>query len=86
MKYFMSVHSPSHQGRRVFLMNEESAKHYYNDYLRKYGHDHKLMCFTNGVRIESPHNNIHIWGENISDRELFKRRLNGSLDKETLES
>lgn len=84
MKYFMSVYSPSRQTRRVFLMNQDTAEYYYNDYLNKFGHAHKQKCLENGTRTDSPYSDTYIWGEDISDSELFKRRLSGFVDKDTL--
>lgn len=87
MKYFMSVYSPSRVGRRIFLMTSISAEHYYGEYLKKFSDVHKARCFEEGTEIRSPNNDsLYIWGENISDSEIFKRRLAGSVDKESLES
>lgn len=87
MKYFMSVYSPNRNARRVFLMNSISAEYYYGDYLKKFSDIHKARCFEEGTEIRSTNNDtIFIWGESISDSEVFKRRLMGSVDKETLES
>lgn len=80
MKYFMSIYSPSRNARRVFLMNNKSAKYYYNDYLRKFSHAHIQRCLENGASTVNYYNNIRIWGENISDCEIFKRRLIGSVE------
>ena len=86
MKYFMSMYSPSREGRRVFLMTRVSAEYYYRDYLQKFSDVHKARCFEEGSEIRSPNNDsLFIWGENISDKEIFKRRLMGSVDKLTLE-
>lgn len=85
MKYFMSVFSPSRNARRVFLMSRVSAEYYYGDYLRKFGRAHIYRCLETGARTVCPHNDVHIWGEDISDSELFKRRLNGSVDPSDLE-
>lgn len=85
MKYFMSVYSPSREARRVFSMNRVSAEHYYDDYLRKYSHVHVQRRFKSGARTVCPHNDIYIWGEDISDNELFLRQMIGSVDRETLE-
>jgi hypothetical protein len=87
MKYFVSVYSPHRNARRVFLMNSESAKRLYGAYLRNFPEIHRTRCLKEGAEIRSPDNDsLFIWGENIGDSEIFKRRLNGSVDKETLES
>jgi len=80
----MSVYSPSRQKRRVFLMEEEGAEYYYNQYLSKFGHAYIKRCFLSGARTVCPHNDIQIWGENISDNELFLKQLIGTVDQEPL--
>lgn len=86
MKYFMSVYSPSREGRRVFLMSSVSAEYYYGDWLNKFSDVHKARCFEEGTEVRSTNNDtIFIWGENINDGEIFKRRLAGTVDKELLD-
>ncbi len=86
MRYFMSVFSPSREGRRNFLMDEMLAKYYYDEYSNKFSDVEKRRRFESGERIYSPYNNnIYIWGEEISDTEVFRRRLIGSVDSEILE-
>jgi len=80
----MSVYSPSREARRVFSMNHVSAEYYYGDYLRKYSHVHRQRCLERGARTVCPYNDIYIWGEDISDNEIFRRILIGSVDKEPL--
>lgn len=80
----MSVYSLGRETRRVFLMNRVSAEYYYGQYLGKFSHAHIKRCLESGARTVSPYNDIHIWGENISDNEVFKRRLIGTVDKEPL--
>lgn len=86
MKYFMSVYSPSREKIRNFIMREDSARHYYDNWLTKYSIIEIARKYSCGGKITSPHNsNLQIWGENISDQEIFKRRLTGTIDQETLE-
>jgi len=85
MKYFMSVYSPSRNARRVFLMNSVSAEYYYGLYLRKFSRSHMRRCLESGARTICPDNNIYVWGENISNSEVFNRMLKGSVDKDTLD-
>ena len=82
----MSVWSPARGCKRNFLMNLASAKRYYRQWSSSVL-EAKVM-FRQGSKLMKPNNprDLYIWGENISDSELFKRRLNGSVDKETLES
>ena len=88
MKYFMSVYSPFRERRRVFLMSGALAVYYYNNYLSKFSHVWIQRCLESGARTACPHgdihNGIHIWGENISNAEVFQRILKGELDKEKL--
>lgn len=86
MKYFMSVNSPSRECRRVFEMGRVSAEYYYGDFLSKFSHVHRTRSLKEGAEVRSPNSSSAIiWGENISDSELFKRRLSGALDKEMLD-
>lgn len=84
MKYFMSVWSPIRKARRTFLMSRVSAEYYYGDFLSKFHRDNMKHCFETGARAISE-NGTRIWGENISDSELFNRRLKGTVDKDMLE-
>ncbi len=84
MKYFMSVYSPSRELRRVFLMSGVSAEYYYGQYLRKFSNLEIRRSLKTGARVHGE-NDIYIWGEDINDSEIFKRRLVGSVDKETLD-
>lgn len=80
MKYFMSVNR-----RRIFLMTRVTAEHYYHEYCSQFSYVEIQKRFKAGKTIESPHNGfIHIWGENISDTEVFKRRLQGLVDTKPL--
>lgn len=86
MKYFMSVWSPSREGTRIFVMHEDSAIHYYNEWLTKHSTVEITRKYTNGERIRpSDARVIQIWGEDISDQEIFRRRLAGTVDHESLE-
>lgn len=86
MKYFMSVWSPSRQGTRKFLMRVDSAMHYYNEWLIKDSDAEIMRKYTNGKKIyPSDARVMYIWGEDISDQELFKRQLAGLVDQEAWE-
>lgn len=75
----------SRNGRRTLLMTHTTAKHYYHEYCSKFSYVEIQKRFKAGKTIESPHNDsIHIWGENISDTECFRRRLKGTLSNEIL--
>ena len=84
MKYFMSVFSPSRNARRVFLMNSVSAEYYYGHYLRKFSNLEIRRSLKTGARVHGE-NDVYIWGEDISDNQLFMRQLIGSVDKEPLD-
>lgn len=86
MKYFMSVYSPSRNCRRNFVMNIESARHYYNEWFIKDSDAEIMRKYTNGKKIYRSRSRVmYIWGEDISDQELFKRQLAGLVDQEAWE-
>ena len=88
MKYFMSVYSSSRERTRNFIMREDSAMYYYNQWLTKYSDTEITRKYTSGekIRFSDPRSRVlYIWGEDISDQEIFKRRLAGTIDQETLE-
>ena len=77
--------SPYRNNRRNFLMDDTQAKHYYDEFSPKFSDIEKHRRYTSGAKLKSPfNNNIYIWGENISNREIFKRRLQGLVDTESL--
>lgn len=86
MKYFISVYGSFRGGPRNFVMREDTAMHYYNEWLIKHSAAEITRKYTNGERIHpSDDRVIYIWGEDISDQEIFRRRLAGTVDQETLE-
>lgn len=81
----MSVFSLGRNNRRNFLMNNIQAKHYYDLFSPKFSDVEKHRRYKSGEKINSQYNNnIYIWGENISDTEVFKRQLQGLVDTESL--
>lgn len=82
----MSVWSPSREKIRNFVMREDAARHYYDEWLSMYSIVEITRRHTNGERITSPYSpGLQIWGENISAQEIFKRQLIGTVDREILE-
>ena len=84
MKYFIGA-----DGLRTREVTKSAA---FDLYLKNAGKDKHgkslryLVAYPNynkGVRIRCA--NFWLWGENISNRELFKRRLRGEVAKEVLD-
>lgn len=90
MKYFMSIYSEARGCDRYFEMTAESAEYYYRQYLYKGGDNEEQIQkhFHNGTHVHAPKgfaHGIRIWGEEMSDKELFRLRIKGEIDKEMLE-
>ncbi len=84
MKYFMSMWSPALNRQRNFIMNLKSARFYFRDWYSNILEE-KVMFSRGGLLPKPNTRSLYIWGEKITDQELFKRRLAGTLDQETLE-
>jgi len=93
MKYFMSMWSPALNRRRNFAMNTDSARRYYRQWTSNvlegkvlFKRGGKLFrSDQHGSKDDPDDHGFYIWGENMSDQELFKRRLAGTVDQEALE-
>lgn len=83
MKYFISVYSPARRMRRTFLLDAESAESYYKMYMDEYDDLEIRHSFKEGKHVYSE-NEVHVWGENISDNEIFYRRLKQEIDPVSL--
>ena len=80
----MSIYSPNRDARRVFLMSGVSAEYYYGYYLRKFSNLEIRRSLKTGSTVHGE-NDVYIWGEDISDNELFLRQLIGSVDKKPMD-
>ena len=90
MKYFMAIYSEARGYERFFHMTKESAKYYYTQWLdndrisaRNIAYHirhgsvlHSKPPFANGLRI---------WGEEMTDKELFRLRVKGEIEPTMLE-
>ena len=89
MKYFMAVYSAGRGYDRYFQMDEKTARHYYYEYLGNMGKRDKHIewAFEAGTHVHAPKpfaSGLRIYGEEMTDKELFRLRIKGEIEKEML--
>jgi hypothetical protein len=88
MKYFMSVFDPNkapiYPYKLIFWMDRVTADYFYHKYLEGEHSDYIEKCFLEGRKFIRDSGEVTIWGENISDKALFKRKLRGQIMKKKM--
>ena len=91
MKYFISTfdmeNAPIPPHRITYLLDDDVAKEYYEKYL--FGDDCVVLyteagtdrAFKDGKKFIRESGAITVWGEDVTRKEIFQRRLNGTLEK-----
>lgn len=93
MKYFIRNKDPLRNTITTDICHETTvsfARRFYENYTRSSEFDidgnmisqYSQALFEQGKRVTL--NKWKLWGEDISDKELFKQRLNGTVGKEIL--
>ena len=84
----MSVFDPdvakNHPYRLTFWMDRVTADYYYHKYLAGEHESYIEKCFLAGKKFIRDSGEVTIWGEKISDKDLFKRKLRGQIMKKEM--